>query len=177
MTVLQTKERQVPREVYQPETIVSMTVAEDEAEAQFGSLMKAVRREKNFDPSLPLTITVEQKPAGYAKSLEECYHVSLKIVALLGARVSGIEPHDPKHEDSSDVLWLSGHPETELSAGRAIFVTPDTSMEKHWMIDDCNVSKVGRNGTYWTVTVPGSEVIGIVEKLYGGSPVCERGMS
>ncbi|MCG4260843.1 hypothetical protein K6W36_09625 [Acetobacter senegalensis] len=60
----------MPREVYQPETIVSMTVADDEAEAQFGSLMKAVRREKNFDPSLPLTITVEQKPVGYAKSLE-----------------------------------------------------------------------------------------------------------
>ncbi|KXV69302.1 hypothetical protein AD951_07245 [Acetobacter malorum] len=167
----------MPSDTYKPDTIVSMTVSDDEAESQFGSLMKAVRREKNFDPSLPLTITVEQKPAGYAKSLEGCYHVSLKIVALLGARVSRIEPHDPKHEDSSDVLWLSGHPETELSAGRAIFVTPDTSMEKHWMIDDCNVSKVGRNGTYWTVTVPGSEVIGIVERLYGGNPARERGMS
>lgn len=44
-------------------------------------------------------------------------------------------------------------------------------------VDECNVSKVGRNGTYLTVTVPGSEVIGVVEKLYGGSPVCERGMS
>lgn len=167
----------MPEETYKPETIVSMTVADDEAESQFGSLMKAVRREENYDPSRPLTVIVEQKSEGYTKSLVGCYHVSQKIVALLGDKVCGIEPHDPNHDDSSDVLWLSGYPETELSLGRAIFVTPDTSMEKHWMIDDCNVSKVGRNGTYWTVTVPGSEVIGIVEKLYGGSPVCERGMS
>lgn len=90
-------------------------------------------------------------------------------MALLGARVSGIEPHDPKHEDSSDVLWVSGPPETELSAGRAIFVTPATAMENHWMIDECNVSKVGRNGTYWAVTVPEAEVIDMVEKLFACS--------
>lgn len=153
-------------ETYKPETIVSMTVADDEAELQFSSLMNAVRKEKNFDPSLPLTIRVQQKPVGYTKSLEGCYHVSLKIVALLGEKIVGIEPHDPEEKESSDVLWLSGYSETELSCGRAIFVTPTTSAENHWIIDECTVSKVGRSGTHWTVTVPEAEVISMVEKLF-----------
>lgn len=58
----------MPNDNYMGATVVSTTALnEAPAEVEFAHLMQTVRRQSGFDPTRPLTITVEQKATGYKR--------------------------------------------------------------------------------------------------------------
>lgn len=85
---------------------------------------------------------------------------------LLNEKIIGIEAHDQEDEESSDVLWLSGRPETNTTYGLAIFVTHKSPTEDFWAIENSDVTKISGNVTNWTFTLPESEVINTLKLQY-----------
>lgn len=157
----------MPNDNYMGATIISTTALNQAtAEVEFASLMQTVRRQSGFDPTRPLTITVEQKATGCNRRPDGLFPVSLEVLELLGEKIVSIHAHDQGDEESSDVFWLSGHPETDSTYGRAIFITRTSSTEDSWTIDEFDVTKVAGNVTNWTFTVPESEVISTLKLQY-----------